>query len=193
MRIKEESREDSLRVKREIKREELDIGNHSTLDLTRIDSSQDEDSDAMPDCPVSDPRYLSWTRRQASKRSAVKSQIERLPQGFTTFQQRASKPHFEIKSEQQASCGPLVLGFADNGRPVEIPASINRFLRGYQRDGVKFFWTHYQNREGGLLGDDMGMHTLPSIASILSLNSSPIGLGKTIQVIAFFAAIMGRG
>jgi len=37
-----------------------------------------------------------------------------------------------------------------------IPASINRFLRGYQREGVWFLYSKYRHGMGGILGDDMG-------------------------------------
>jgi SNF2 family DNA or RNA helicase len=132
----------------------------STPDLSRLESTgddEDEDSDVMPDCSVTDPRYADWMRKQKGKGKAkVETRVVETPRTFSPFQQRLAKPHFEVKSQQQASCGPLVLGFAEGGRAVQIPAAINRFLRGYQRDGVKFFWKHYSEREGGLLGDDMG-------------------------------------
>lgn len=45
----------------------------------------------------------------------------------------------------------------------QVPASINRFLREYQRDGVRFLFRQYSRDKGGILADDMG-------------------LGKTVQV-----------
>ncbi|CDU24509.1 related to RAD26-DNA repair and recombination protein [Sporisorium scitamineum] len=77
------------------------------------------------------------------------------------------RPSFPIPTELR-SVGPLIL--APN---VEVPAAINRFLRSYQRDGVRFLYRSYAEGRGALLGDDMG-------------------LGKTIQVIAFLSAIMGK-
>jgi hypothetical protein len=46
-----------------------------------------------------------------------------------------------------------------------VPASINTYLREYQRDGIRFFWDKYQQERGGLLGDDMGLvsHILKSL------------------------------
>ncbi|KAJ3532277.1 hypothetical protein NM688_g7446 [Phlebia brevispora] len=61
----------------------------------------------------------------------------------------------------------------DTMQKIQVPASINTFLRDYQREGVQFFWKRYNEGNGGLLGDDMG-------------------LGKTIQVIAFLSAIMRK-
>jgi SNF2 family DNA or RNA helicase len=125
----------------------------------------DDDSDTPPDYPVTDPRYAAWVNRKQSS----------LPQNFQPYLQKTHKPFFEVKSHQQASIGPLILGKDPHqgNKNVQVPASINRFLRNYQRDGVKFFWKHYAKGEGGLLGDDMG-------------------LGKTIQVISFLTAIMGK-
>ncbi|QUC15879.1 uncharacterized protein UV8b_00120 [Ustilaginoidea virens] len=54
-----------------------------------------------------------------------------------------------------------------------IPASIARYLRGYQVAGVRFLHQKFVYQEGGILGDDMG-------------------LGKTVQVAAFLAAAFGK-
>ncbi|XP_070598892.1 DNA excision repair protein ERCC-6-like 2 [Erythrolamprus reginae] len=55
----------------------------------------------------------------------------------------------------------------------EIPYTINRYLRDYQREGAQFFHGHYVRKSGCILGDDMG-------------------LGKTIQVISFLAAVLKK-
>ncbi|KNF03799.1 hypothetical protein PSTG_02894 [Puccinia striiformis f. sp. tritici PST-78] len=81
--------------------------------------------------------------------------------------QLEARPNLEISSEIQDAIGPLPLS-----KTVELTASINKFLKPYQRDGVKFFFKHFQQKNGVILGDDMG-------------------LGKTIQVIAFLSAVMG--
>lgn len=57
---------------------------------------------------------------------------------------------------------------------VKVPASINKKLKDYQRDGVKFLYNLYKENKGGILADDMG-------------------LGKTIQAIAFICAVLNRG
>ncbi|KAH1247967.1 Switch 2 [Glycine max] len=54
-----------------------------------------------------------------------------------------------------------------------VPASINCKLLEYQREGVRFLYGLYKNNHGGTLGDDMV-------------------LGKTIQAIAFLAAVFGK-
>lgn len=76
------------------------------------------------------------------------------------------KPSLQI----EARCPKERYKIADD---VYIPASINRYLRTYQRDGVSFLYNHFVNNAGCVLADDMG-------------------LGKTIQVISFFAAVLKK-
>jgi hypothetical protein len=46
---------------------------------------------------------------------------------------------------------------------LQVPGSINKSLRAYQREGVRFLFKLYAQGMGGVLSDDMG-------------------LGKTLQV-----------
>lgn len=96
-----------------------------------------------------------------------KASVQRKPADASTASSDGQRPSFPIPAELR-NIGPLIL--APN---VKVPASINRFLRSYQRDGVCFLYRSYAEGRGALLGDDMG-------------------LGKTIQVIAFLSAIMGK-
>uniref|UniRef100_A0A4W6CJF6 Excision repair cross-complementation group 6-like 2 n=1 Tax=Lates calcarifer TaxID=8187 RepID=A0A4W6CJF6_LATCA len=65
---------------------------------------------------------------------------------------------------------PLVLSDADGDR---VPYTINRYLRDYQREGIRFIYSNYIRSSGCILGDDMG-------------------LGKTVQVIGFLAAVLHK-
>ncbi|TFY76961.1 hypothetical protein EWM64_g7051 [Hericium alpestre] len=56
---------------------------------------------------------------------------------------------------------------------ITVPPSLNKHLREYQREGVRFFFERYAQNRGAVLGDDMG-------------------LGKTIQVISFLSALMRK-
>ncbi|PWN29166.1 hypothetical protein BDZ90DRAFT_206447, partial [Jaminaea rosea] len=78
------------------------------------------------------------------------------------------RPPFVPQSAEQELIGPLFLD-----ANVAVPASINRFLRDYQRRGIEFLYCAYKEGRGAILADDMG-------------------LGKTVQVAAFLAAIMGK-
>lgn len=79
------------------------------------------------------------------------------------------RPDF-LTTPEQGRTGPLVL---DAAKAIEVPPSINCFLREYQRQGVRFLYAAYRDGRGAILGDDMG-------------------LGKTVQVAAFLAAIMRK-
>jgi len=81
------------------------------------------------------------------------------------------KPHFKIKPVADKIPFCISKQFA---KPVcNIPASINQYLRDYQRDGVCFMYNHLLLEKGCILGDDMG-------------------LGKTVQVISLIAALFGK-
>ncbi|XP_070821102.1 DNA excision repair protein ERCC-6-like 2 [Chaetodon trifascialis] len=54
-----------------------------------------------------------------------------------------------------------------------VPYTINRYLRDYQREGIRFIYNNYIRSRGCILGDDMG-------------------LGKTVQVIGFLAAVLHK-
>ncbi|WOO76804.1 DNA excision repair protein ERCC-6-like 2 [Vanrija pseudolonga] len=80
------------------------------------------------------------------------------------------RPNFPATPEQRLK-GPYLL---DKDNPtMAVPASINRFLRDYQREGAQFMYNKYKQGVGGILGDDMG-------------------LGKTVQVISFLSAVMRK-
>ncbi|KAI9341776.1 P-loop containing nucleoside triphosphate hydrolase protein [Zopfochytrium polystomum] len=72
------------------------------------------------------------------------------------------------ESREQSDDGP-----SRSTAAVQVPASINRYLRSYQREGIQFLYRLYKQRLGGLVCDDMG-------------------LGKTIQVIGFLAALFSK-
>ena len=58
-------------------------------------------------------------------------------------------------------------------KTVQIPATINQYLRDYQQEGVRFLYEHYISDTGAVLCDDMG-------------------LGKTVQVIAFMCSVLHK-
>lgn len=70
------------------------------------------------------------------------------------------KPVFPSSITSLRSCVALELNDVDGER---VPYTINRYLRDYQREGVRFIYNNYIRSSGCILGDDMG-------------------LGKTVQV-----------
>ncbi|XP_047448749.1 DNA excision repair protein ERCC-6-like 2 isoform X2 [Mugil cephalus] len=80
------------------------------------------------------------------------------------------KPVFPSSVTEPGHCVPLELSDADEDR---VPYTINRYLRDYQREGIRFIYNNYIRSRGCILGDDMG-------------------LGKTVQVIGFLAAVLHK-
>nr|XP_057926588.1 DNA excision repair protein ERCC-6-like 2 isoform X2 [Doryrhamphus excisus] len=80
------------------------------------------------------------------------------------------KPLFSSGAEHTGSCFPLKL--CDLGGD-SVPYTINRYLRDYQREGIRFIYSNYIRSRGCILGDDMG-------------------LGKTVQVIGFLGAVLHK-
>lgn len=74
----------------------------------------------------------------------------------------------------------------DPSGTISVPSPINRYLKDYQRQGVKFLYDRYAAGKGAILGDDMGYVSI-------SCPSSPlmVSLGKTVQVIAFVSLTTG--
>ncbi|XP_059193877.1 DNA excision repair protein ERCC-6-like 2 isoform X2 [Centropristis striata] len=89
-------------------------------------------------------------------------------QGSNHFSQE--KPVFPSSITDARLCVPLELGGIDGDR---VPYTINRYLRDYQREGIRFIYNSYIRSRGCILGDDMG-------------------LGKTVQVIGFLAAVLHK-
>lgn len=70
------------------------------------------------------------------------------------------KPMFPSSITDHRLYVPLALSDVDGDR---VPYTINRYLRDYQREGIRFMYSNYICSRGCILGDDMG-------------------LGKTVQV-----------
>ncbi|XP_030594309.1 DNA excision repair protein ERCC-6-like 2 isoform X1 [Archocentrus centrarchus] len=88
--------------------------------------------------------------------------------GLSDFMQE--KPWFPTSQIGPRLCVPLELSDVDEDR---VPYTINRYLRDYQREGIRFIYNNYIRSRGCILGDDMG-------------------LGKTVQVIGFLAAVLHK-
>ncbi|XP_042344247.1 DNA excision repair protein ERCC-6-like 2 isoform X2 [Plectropomus leopardus] len=80
------------------------------------------------------------------------------------------KPLFPSSTTDTRLCVPLELGRVGGHK---VPYTINRYLRDYQREGIRFIYNNYIRFRGCILGDDMG-------------------LGKTVQVISFLAAVLHK-
>lgn len=64
-----------------------------------------------------------------------------------------TRPGFRLGPTQR-QLGPLPL---DQRKHIQVPFTINTFLRDYQRDGAQFLYDKFRDSMGGMLGDDMGL------------------------------------
>ncbi|XP_057688552.1 DNA excision repair protein ERCC-6-like 2 [Corythoichthys intestinalis] len=83
---------------------------------------------------------------------------------------KREKPLFTSGAGHSGVRIPLKLG---DGSEDSVPYTINRYLRDYQREGIRFIYNNYCHSRGCILGDDMG-------------------LGKTVQVLGFLAAALHK-
>lgn len=141
---------------------------HEPRSIKGEHQSDTEDSDVeLLRAPVRHTKRYCLTRVDKES-SDIKPILSKANQSFRNLHKR--RPAFDTTTPEQEQIGPLVL---DDETQIQVPASINAFLRDYQRDGIHFLYKAYKEGRGGILADDMG-------------------LGKTIQVIGFLAAIMGK-
>ena len=88
---------------------------------------------------------------------------------------RADERQSSSPAEERRSSPP-----ADDHRleKLFVPAALNRHLREYQREGVRFLYRLHAARKGGVLADDMGLgKTLQTIAFLTSALRSPAARG----------------
>ena len=67
--------------------------------------------------------------------------------------QGEDRPHF--KDADVGYGEPLCLGVGPEA--IHVNRNINRYLRLYQREGVRFLYELYRHGKGGILADDMGL------------------------------------
>lgn len=112
----------------------------------------------------------AWVVFTDHNKDAEEEEVEAVPvsklmrPGLNHFTQE--KPVFPSSITDTRLCVPLELSDVDGDR---VPYTINRYLRDYQREGIRFMYNNYINSRGCILGDDMG-------------------LGKTVQVQSTLAA-----
>ncbi|KAJ8414044.1 hypothetical protein AAFF_G00066420 [Aldrovandia affinis] len=92
---------------------------------------------------------------------------------FSKLQKAAPSLHEKPLFHNIPSLPGASVPYSLSGDGESVPYTINRYLRDYQREGIKFIYGSYARGRGCILGDDMG-------------------LGKTIQVIAFLAATLHK-
>jgi len=114
-------------------------------DATESDSDSPQDNMKEPFIPRHPTSNTTSGVVEVAFHSEGSHQLTRHLQTFEP------KPRFTSQNLPR-DIGPHVLNAA-NG--IQIPSSINRYLRPYQRQGVEFLWRCYSEGNGGILGDDM--------------------------------------
>jgi SWI/SNF-related matrix-associated actin-dependent regulator 1 of chromatin subfamily A len=131
----------------------------------------------------------------------VLSQCERiggqLNAVIASWSQPTRKGKERATGDTMDESGSLSLVTPANERTIkdflsEQPKSLSKNvqLKGYQLLGVNWLRLLYKKGRSCILADEMGTILTPVILSLLT---STIGLGKTVQVISFFAHLRESG
>lgn len=75
------------------------------------------------------------------------------------------KPVFPSSVTDPRLCVSLELSDVNGDR---VPYTINRYLRDYQREGIRFIYNNYMRSRGCILGDDMGLGKTVQVQSLLA-------------------------
>jgi hypothetical protein len=166
------------------------------LDQT-IKQSRKENDEMVRDNAES--RERKSLRKNINRRAL--SDVEDIEDG-NDFEQRL-KPEFD-NPKWIGDFEPFVLNTptenSEDRKLAQVPASINRYLKDYQKEGVRFLYSAVNQGLGAILGDDMGESkvvftafsnkSLFALTSFLSLHHT--GLGKTVQLISLVAALQDK-
>ena len=123
------------------------------------------------------PDYLKQRRKEFDQNCQIlKLAGLRLPPSYEDVEFSDDERLEELEERPNLELVVPTRAYKDINLPISagvIPASIARYLRDYQIDGVAFLHELFVYQKGGILGDDMG-------------------LGKTIQVAAFLTVAFGK-
>lgn len=143
----------------------------SSVETSSVNRKVVQDSKEKSDSESEEEEIALSTRptKQEAEKVAKWDEAQLAQRDPAPVIEQDSRPPFAC-SREQSQIGPLDL---DVEAAIKVPASINRFLREYQREGIRFMFRAWKEKRGAILGDDMG-------------------LGKTVQVIGFLSAIMSK-
>ncbi len=114
--------------------------------------SEDEVFDGELDHSLTAHHMISDLEHQPLRQAQQAESATRVSQVADEFLP-AARPNFPL-SPDQFHFKPYPLD--DEARDILVPATINRFLKDYQRTGAKFLYSKYKQQTGAVLGDDMG-------------------------------------
>lgn len=96
------------------------------------------------------------------------------------------KPVFPSSVTDPRLCVALELSDVNGDR---VPYTINRYLRDYQREGIRFIYNNYMRSRGCILGDDMGLGKTVQVQSLLAAQLFKI-IKSVLYKSAFSSLIM---
>lgn len=99
------------------------------------------------------------------------------------------KPLFPNSVTDPRLAVPLEL---DDIKRDRVPYTINRYLRDYQRDGIRFIYSSYICSKGCILGDDMGLGKTVQVQSKLTAKLFSELLKVCIIYMVFPRVILSR-
>lgn len=111
---------------------------------------------------------LRYSENDEGEEAVPVSKLQR--PGSNHFTQE--KPLFHSSLSPPGASVPLVLSQSSNGEE-KVPYTINRYLRDYQREGIRFIYDNYSRSRGCILGDDMGMGKTVQVQTSLKLLLCP--------------------
>lgn len=132
-------------------------------DASSLLKTEEDDEEGSETEPEADSEHEN--KHEDDEGEATESESNISEASLSQQDDRGVKPRLVARDDQTAT-GKFTLKRPKqcyDGTPVKpgpidsVPASINKFLRDYQREGVQFFYERYCEGRGGVLGDDMGL------------------------------------
>ncbi|KAF8312860.1 hypothetical protein DL93DRAFT_2059669 [Clavulina sp. PMI_390] len=116
-------------------------------------ATESEEEDETESSPQPSTRLANSLPSTPPIKSLSKEDREIKPNLIPRADQTA-RGKFVLKRPKECYDGTPVAAGSTND---SVPASVNRFLRDYQREGIQFFYDRWCEGRGGVLGDDMGL------------------------------------
>ena len=166
-------------------------------DYQNAASNDDDDDDEIVDDDIESPdkpkKKTSQSKKERSSDSSRNSGVkkshtaeddyptsdgeEMLPRD-ADFRLEDLHPHFDDPKFGPYEMEPLLLTIdqTEEGQVLQVPASLNRYLIPFQKEGIKFLYECLSRKSGAILGDEMvriSSYYLPMFSCIYRKSISP--------------------
>ena len=130
-------------------------------DASEVDHDGDKD-EGIPSASASEASAAQLPRMMSAAGPAgVPLVLVAEPQASTSL------THPPVSRGDGGTRSVVVQSSGGSSAAMQVPASVNRHLRDYQRDGVRFLHRQFSQGKGGILADDMGLgKTVQSIGTV---------------------------